>query len=80
MKRKNINCMLGLRCPKCGQDDELIVWAEVPVSLVDDGTDPHADSIKGLGGPEWTEESITLCPECRWQSVMRDFCIKRRPL
>ena len=72
-KRKNANCMQGLRCPKCGQDEELLVWAEMCVSLTDAGTDPHADSTRNHGGTEWNETSMTECPACGFSAMMAAF-------
>jgi len=75
---KNTNCLKGLRCSKCKQDDEILVWAEMCVSLTDMGADPYADSTKNLGGVAWNETSTARCPGCGFEGTMRDFVIKKR--
>lgn len=69
----NTNCLEGLQCPKCKQEDELLVQVREWVSLSDDGTDPYADSVDNMGGPEWEDTSPTICPECKFTGPMKKF-------
>lgn len=75
---KNINCLEGLACPKCGQDDELLVVAKMWVSLRDDGTDPFADSTKMCGDVEYDNDSSAQCPECGFHGELRDFMVVKK--
>jgi len=79
MAKRNVNCLQGLRCPRCGQQDELLVWAKVCVSLTDDGTDPFADSLKMHGDVEYDNSSTTQCPDCDYQDTMLSFMIRNQP-
>jgi len=67
----NTNCMQGLRCPAYKQEAELLVWATMCVSLTDDGTDPHADSVTD-SEVAWDDDSHVECPECDWSGCMRE--------
>jgi len=69
---KNTNCLEGLRCPKCGHKDEIIVFAKMWVSLNDDGTDPYADSVE-CGDVEYDENSPARCPECGHHGKMMEW-------
>lgn len=61
---KNENCLKGKRCPGCGYEDEVNVYASMWVSVKDDGTDPFADSVDNHGGTDFDENSDAECPEC----------------
>lgn len=64
VKKKNTNCLEGFRCPKCGQEDELLVCVTTWASLKDAGIDPETESVDNMGGFEWNGESHALCPKC----------------
>lgn len=70
---KNHNCLADMICPECGNENELIVEAKTFVSLTDDGTDAHADSLRHFEGPEWGENSVAVCPQCDFSSTVGDF-------
>jgi len=76
-REMNTNCLEGLRCPNCGNEDELLVRAEMWVSLTDDGTDPFANSTKHRGGVEYDENSDAACPECDYEGALKDFEVKK---
>jgi len=69
----NINCLAGMRCPKCKHADEVLVLAKMWVSLTDDGTDPYADSTKACGDVDYGDASEAKCPECGHEGLMCDW-------
>jgi hypothetical protein len=69
----NKNCLEGKRCPKCGQEDEILILTPMWVSLKDDGTDPFADSLKMLGDVDYGHATVARCPVCQYEGVMSDF-------
>lgn len=60
----NTNCLENRRCPECGQDSEVLIYSSMWVSLKDDGTDPHADSLGSRTGVDYDDSSDVCCPEC----------------
>jgi len=72
----NMNCLEGIKCPGCGQTDEFLVYASMWVSLTDDGTDPHADSVDNMGGTEYDENSPTRCPKCDYEGELGEFDLR----
>ena len=69
----NTNCLVGMRCPKCGCEDEILVRAEMWVSLQDDGTDPFSDSLKMLGDVAYDGDSDAACPECGHEGKLGEW-------
>lgn len=63
----NENCLKGMRCPRCEQDERLKIEVRTVVMMYDDG-----DS--GQGDLHWEDESYCECPECGHYGVVRDFC------
>jgi Zn ribbon nucleic-acid-binding protein len=63
---KNTNCLEGIRCPKCGQDDSLRIAGSSIFTVVDDGTEDHGDV-------EWDEDSWALCPACEYEGKLGMF-------
>lgn len=61
---------LGLRCPRCGETDEINIHAKVWVRITEDGTD--ADLSVGTGH-EWSDDSPALCSGCDYEGVVADF-------
>ena len=62
---ENTNCLEGLRCPKCKQDDKLLVWAVHCTAVTDDGTNENDDTVKNFD-EEYGDKSDAECPECGW--------------
>lgn len=62
-----------MRCPKCGHEDEIIVYASMWVSLTDDGTDPFADSTNDRDGVEYDDDSAAECPECEHAGKLKEW-------
>jgi hypothetical protein len=74
----NTNCLEGLRCPTCLQEDKLLVRTTSWVAMTDDGTDPYDDDLKYLGEIEWDDDTMTGCPQCGHKGVMGEFREDRR--
>ena len=63
----NINCLKGVRCPSCGQEDRFIILARVAVGVTDDGTED-------IGGDyEWDQDAPTTCRECGRHGPLKTF-------
>jgi len=60
----NTNCLEGMKCPRCGNEDKLLVLASVWIALQDDGSDPSDDALKMHGDQEYDNDSTCECPEC----------------
>ena len=73
----NTNCLEGKRCPKCKQEDEMVILALTWVSLKDDGTDPFSDSLRHLGDTDYNEKTVARCPECGFEGTIADFIIRK---
>jgi hypothetical protein len=60
----NTNCLEGVKCPKCGQEDVFVVAVTGWTRVTDDGT----DSVEGL---EWAEDAQVMCPQlnCDWKGT-----------
>jgi hypothetical protein len=58
--------MAGLKCPKCGNDQHLIVEGTVAVTLTHERNDADSDI-------QWTDESHTLCPDCEHEGKLAEF-------
>jgi len=69
----NVNCLENMRCPKCGEEDEILVYASMWVSLTDEGTDPYADSVRNMGGVEWENKSEARCPSCGHAGILANW-------
>jgi DNA-directed RNA polymerase subunit RPC12/RpoP len=65
----NTNCLEGVRCPKCGQEDRFKIVALTTCLVTDDGSEP-------VGDHEWDDESATRCPECGFDGTLKDFSNK----
>ena len=62
----NTNCLEGLKCPECGNEDRLLIDAWVSVSVTDDGSEPMGDHY-------WDRKSFAMCPDCDFEGELRDF-------
>lgn len=68
---KNTNCLEGLACPKCGQDDKLLITGVSVFEVIDDGTKDH-------GEVEYDMNSPAACPvwDCGFAGDLGDFRIR----
>lgn len=65
----NSNCLAGIRCPKCGDEDEFRIAASSIFEITDDGTGDHEDV-------EWGGESYIQCRACDHEGTVREFTIQ----
>ena len=68
----NENCLKGIRCPKCGQEDMFYIVGTATFELTDDG----ASEFQNL---EWDDESMVRCPQCNWWGKRKEFSSLARP-
>jgi predicted nucleic-acid-binding Zn-ribbon protein len=54
---KNENCLRGMRCPKCGNEDVFNVLGSACFEVTDAGAERSSDI-------EWDEHSACTCGEC----------------
>ncbi len=66
----NENCLEGIRCPACGQEDRFKITAIITCLVTDDGSEP-------VGDHEWDDDSSTHCPECGFDGKLKAF---RKPI
>ncbi len=69
----NSNCLEGMACPLCGQEDKLLILAKMWVAMTDDGTDPFDDALNGAGDVEYEDDSRCVCPVCDHSGIVREF-------
>jgi hypothetical protein len=62
----NENCLSGIRCPACGQQDRFKITALITCMVTDDGSEP-------VGDHEWDGDSTTHCPECGFDGTLKAF-------
>ena len=64
----NDNCLQGIRCRSCGNEDRFFISATVVADVTDDGADiaPQTDM-------EWDDSSSTRCPECGATGPLSEF-------
>lgn len=64
----NDNCLEGIICPQCGQEDRFRITAIITCVVTDEGSDPVGDHY-------WDDDSFTSCPECGFQGTLKQFQI-----
>lgn len=64
----NTNCLEGIRCPKCLQEDRFRISGETIFDVNDSGSE--AD-----GAHEWGDESYTWCTGCDAEGPLAEFTI-----
>ena len=67
----NENCLAGIKCPKCGNEDRFIIGA----TILADVTDDRADIAKG-SDVLWDDESNTGCPDCGENGPLSQFRVE----
>ena len=60
------NCLDGVRCPKCSQDDRFAITAVTECHVTDDGSEAVGDHV-------WDDESATRCPQCGHAGPLSEF-------
>ncbi|MBA4068171.1 MAG: hypothetical protein C0501_31620 [Isosphaera sp.] len=64
----NENCLDGLRCPRCGNEDRLYIVTTVLADVTDNG----ADVARGSEW-QWDDASMTRCPDCDRDGPLNEF-------
>lgn len=67
----NTNCLEGICCPKCGQEDRFMIAANIIAEVTDDGADMASPMY--CSGFEWDEDSYCRCPACDFTGKVKDF-------
>lgn len=69
----NINCLEGIRCPKCKQEKEFFIEGTQLFRVTDDGAE-------GEGDIEWGDESRVSCAsdECELTGELKAFRIENQ--
>lgn len=63
-----INCLEGVRCPNCGQDERFTITALVECDVTDDGAWATDNSHY-----DWDSDSPCCCPACGRHGKLREF-------
>lgn len=63
----NTNCLEGVACPNCGQDERFEISARVWATVTDDGTEDQG------GDYEWTDADPCVCTKCDFRGVLGQF-------
>jgi len=68
MKRKNTNCLTGMRCPTCGSLEPFTIYATCTVEVWDEGTDVGHDY-------EWDAMNYCRCHDCGLERTVDVFTV-----
>jgi hypothetical protein len=61
----NSNCLIGMRCPSCKQEDRFSIIGSSVFEMYDDGSEGHGDI-------EYDETAFCACPNCDWEGTIGD--------
>lgn len=67
---KNTNCLEGIRCPECGQEDEFEIDATATLLVTDDGWD-----LARYSAAEWGRYSSIKCTDCGKLGEVAEFTV-----
>ena len=67
----NENCLAGIRCPKCKQEDKFFIYSQVELEVTDDGTDFPSGDVS------WEATSPIRCAECNALGTVADFSLSK---
>jgi hypothetical protein len=65
----NTNCLEGIKCPACGNEELFRIAATSMFTVTDDGTDDYADV-------QWDDDSYAECAECLRHGAVKDFKVR----
>lgn len=65
---ENENCLAGIQCPRCGNEDRLLIVTTVLADVTDGGAD-----IADGSDMHWDDSSFTRCPECDRDGPLKEF-------
>jgi hypothetical protein len=63
---ENENCLEGIRCPKCKQQDRFYIVGTCTFEVTDDGSE-------AIGDHEWDGDSTIACSECNHSGKVKEF-------
>jgi hypothetical protein len=63
----NINCLKGMRCPKCGEYGPFYIEVITTVLMHDDGSDSIGSD------QDWDGESHCTCKHCMHHATVGEF-------
>lgn len=63
----NTNCLEGIKCPECGQEDEFRIEVVMTAKVKDEGV---ADVS---GDTYWDKDSWCYCPQCEREGKVKEF-------
>jgi hypothetical protein len=64
----NENCLEGIKCPQCGNEDRMLIVTTALADVTDDGAD-----IADGSDMHWDDASLTRCPECDRDGPLKEF-------
>src|SRR5262245_8562268 len=70
----NDNCLEGIHCPQCGNEDRFMIAASIVAEVTDDGAD--VASPQSGNGFQWDDSSMTRCPNCDRAGPLKDFRVR----
>jgi hypothetical protein len=62
----NDNCLEGIKCPQCGNEDRFFISCTTLAVVTDEGAQAYGDM-------EWGDESSAVCSEFQKTGPLRDF-------
>ena len=65
----NENCLEGVKCTDCGNEDAFYIQSTAIMYVTDDGAECRSDI-------EWNDESHTQCAKCERSGKLTDFKAK----
>jgi hypothetical protein len=69
----NTNCLSGVKCPQCGQEDRFLIFSTILAEVTDEG----ADVAHGSDW-HWDDSSMARCPECDRDGPLAEFRVAER--
>lgn len=64
--KRNTNCLKGVRCPQCGNQEVFWITATCKAKVTDTGV---IDST----AYEWNDDALCRCPLCETTGILSDF-------
>jgi hypothetical protein len=68
----NVNCLEGIRCPGCGNEDAFYIESTAVMYVTDDG-------IESRGDTSWNDDGHTECAQCERSGKLAEFKAKPAP-
>ena len=64
----NQNCLAGVKCPECENEDRFLIVTTILADVTDDGAD-----IADGSDMHWDDASMTRCPDCDRDGPLFEF-------